>query len=167
MNLLHGRTPNLCVGATLIVAWTHTRTILFSYKCLLFIKMDTFNPKNLTLHKKLSGDTNNDQAPPRHKPGENFLKGPIPWQWLSIAAKQQGKALHVALAIWFLVGIARKKTVTLQGKVLRTLGVNRHALYRALRALERVKLVSVERRSGRYPDITVNNIPNANLDSKN
>ena len=40
---------------------------------------------------------------PRHRPGGHFLKGPIAWDWLCVAANQSGKALHVAIALWFLV----------------------------------------------------------------
>lgn len=44
----------------------------------------------------------------RHKPGEKFLKGPIPIDLLEMAANGPEKALHVALVIWFLAGMNRK-----------------------------------------------------------
>jgi hypothetical protein len=34
------------------------------------------------------------RRPPRHRRGERFLKGPIPWPWISAAAALPGKALH-------------------------------------------------------------------------
>ena len=37
---------------------------------------------------------------PRHRQGEKFLKGPIPWDWLTKAAQLPGHALHVALVLW-------------------------------------------------------------------
>jgi hypothetical protein len=94
-------------------------------------------------------------TPPRHKPGEKFLKGPIPWTWLAKAAHQPGKALHVAIALWFLAGITRKRTVALSGAVLQALGVNRHSGYRGLAALEQAGLVSVERHSGHHSCVTL------------
>ena len=95
------------------------------------------------------------QKPPRHKPGEKFLKGPIPWKWLAQAAQKPGKALQVAMALWFLAGIKLKRTVALSGSLLRGLGVNRHSGYRGLKALEMAGLVSVIRHLGRNPIVTI------------
>jgi DNA-binding MarR family transcriptional regulator len=62
----------------------------------------------------------------------------------------------VALALWHLSGLNRQaKTVTLTGKVLRELGVERHAGYRGLEALEAAGLVTVERHPGRRPVVTI------------
>jgi DNA-binding MarR family transcriptional regulator len=93
--------------------------------------------------------------PPRHRPGEYFLKGPIPLSWLAPASRLPGRALHVATAIWFLAGVGRTRTIRLQGGLLRQLGVNRHAAYRGLNALEEAGLVAVERRPGGNPKVTI------------
>ena len=93
--------------------------------------------------------------PPRHRAGEKFLKGPIPWSWLAAAAHQPGKALQVAIVLWFLSGVKRARTIALSGAVLRGIGVNRHAGYRALAALEEAGLVSVVRHPGRNPVVTL------------
>ena len=92
---------------------------------------------------------------PRHKPGEKFLKGPIPWQWLTKAAQQSGRALHVGLALWFWAGIKRSGQVALSISRLSMLGVSRFAAYRGLAALERVGLVAVHRQRGRKPIVTI------------
>jgi len=92
---------------------------------------------------------------PRHKPGEKFLKGPIPWKWLTRAAQQRGRALHVALGLWFWAGIKGSGQVALSISRLSTLGVNRFAAYRGLAALERVGLVAVHRQRGRKPIVTI------------
>ncbi len=92
---------------------------------------------------------------PRHKPGEKFLKGPIPWQWLTKAAQQPGRALHVGVALWFWSGIKKSGQVALSISRLSTLGVNRFAAYRGLAALERVGLVAVQRQKGRKPVVTI------------
>lgn len=47
-----------------------------------------------------------------------FLKGPIPLSWLTSAAQQRGHALHVGLALWYLVGVSRSMTVNLRPTVL-------------------------------------------------
>jgi hypothetical protein len=93
----------------------------------------------------------------RYKKGEKFLKGPIPWDWLSKASQNPGKSLNVALAVWFLSGLNRSSTISLSGSVLRGLGVKRHAGYRALKSLEHAGLISVYRHKGRNPVVTILN----------
>lgn len=93
---------------------------------------------------------------PRHKPGEKFLKGPIPWNWLTAAAKLSGKALHVAVVLWFTAGIKYSPTIALSGKVLKDMGVQRNAAYRGLAVLEEAGLVAVIRHRGRCPRVTIN-----------
>jgi DNA-binding MarR family transcriptional regulator len=79
----------------------------------------------------------------------------VPWAWLTKAAQQPGKALHVAIALWFVAGITRVRTVALPGASLRLLGVSRYAAYRALTALEQAGLVAVARHPGRKPMVTI------------
>jgi hypothetical protein len=95
------------------------------------------------------------QKPPRHKPGGKFLKGPIPWEWVTISAKLPGKALQVGMVIWFLAGIKNSRTVALSGKTLEGLGVSRYAGYRGLKGLEEANLVTVNRHTGRNPIVTI------------
>lgn len=93
--------------------------------------------------------------PPRHRPGERFLKGPIPMEWLALAAKLPGKALHVGMAVWHLAGMKRSSTVILTASLLRSLGVTRYAARRALKVLEQAQLVSVGRHRGRNPTVVL------------
>src|SRR5262249_13109563 len=53
---------------------------------------------------------------PRHKQGEHFLRGPIPLKWLTMASSLPGKALHVALAIWYGSGLRKSAMVPLSRK---------------------------------------------------
>jgi hypothetical protein len=92
---------------------------------------------------------------PRHRSGTKFLKGPIPLSWLTTAATQPGKAIQVGLALWFLAGVKRNRTIPLSALVLSSFGVGRYAGYRGLKALERVRLVSVVRHPGRLPIVTI------------
>ena len=89
------------------------------------------------------------RSAPRPQLGEPFLRGPISWPWLTVAALLPGKALQVALVVWFLAGLKRSDEVPLQTSRLAALGVSRHAAYRAVAALERARLISVSRRIGR------------------
>ena len=48
-----------------------------------------------------------DASPP-------FIKGPIPLAWMKAVAMLPGKSLHVGLALWYLAGVKKTKTVTLR-----------------------------------------------------
>jgi hypothetical protein len=85
----------------------------------------------------------------------NFKKGPIPWEWLTRAAKLSGKSLHLAVIIWFISGIKRNKTIPLSCKVARDFGIQRNSVYRALQCLEDEVLVQVERKQGKNSIITI------------
>jgi DNA-binding MarR family transcriptional regulator len=120
--------------------------------------MDRFNPDQLALARgpvkplPLAAQ----RKAPRHQPGEKFLKGPIPMNWLNRAAGLPGKALHVGIALWHLAGLTRHvSTVSLSATVLRDMGISRTTGYRALAALEEAGLVRVERQPGRLSRVTI------------
>jgi hypothetical protein len=97
---------------------------------------------------------------PRPKAGEKFLRGPIPLNWLSTAARLPGKSLHVAIAIWLAASLAKSATVPLSNLAAAPFGLDRNAKYRALQWLEGAGLISVERKLGRAPIVTVLEIGN-------
>lgn len=102
--------------------------------------------------------TNADKRPPRHGPGERFLKGPIPWRWLELAGALPGQALMVGLAVWKEAGCVNERTVPLN---LSRLGIPRRTAQRALDALAEAGLVGVEHRKGRPTLVTLNPAPPA------
>lgn len=110
-----------------------------------------------SLRLESTGQTPKPQElrPPRHKAGEWFLKGPIPWGWLVLAARLPGKAIHVAIVAWFLAGMRRSRRGPLPSSQLRVLSVSRFACYRGLSALEGAGLITVERHPGRSPIVTL------------
>jgi hypothetical protein len=89
-----------------------------------------------------------------------FLRGPIPWVWLSTAASEKGKVLHVAISLWMLRGLRKRNCFRIERKWFASLGVSRQALYKALRKLEAAQLIEVKRRPGGYPHITLINRQN-------
>src|SRR5262245_30594087 len=89
--------------------------------------------------------------PPHRRPGEPFLKGPIPMSWLERAAQQPGRALHVGIVLWFSAGLTQRWNVRLALSRLSAFGLDRYAASRGLRALEAAGLVSVDRHAGRVP----------------
>lgn len=92
---------------------------------------------------------------PRYRPGEKFLKGPIPLKWLTLAAPLPGKALHVAIALWFQGGVEKSPTVRLNLSRLQVFGVERSAGSRALERLSARRLVTVAHRRGCAPIVTI------------
>ena len=64
--------------------------------------------------------------------------------------------MHVALEIWRESGCCSSRSnITLSMGKLQSLGVHRKAAYSALKRLEAVKLITVERRRGCLPRITI------------
>ncbi len=99
------------------------------------------------------------KKPPRHRQGEKFLKGPIPWAWLERVFPLPGKALHVALLLWREAGFRRNRTVPLCLSGSLPSGLNRQSARRGLRQLAKAGLVSLRRRPGRGLEVTLNDVP--------
>ena len=123
--------------------------------------MEDIDLKKFTLPPSLAPKRLDNKTLPKHGKEDKFLKGPIPWNWLSMAGKisGKGKALHVAITLWFTAGIKKNRTITLSYKVLKEMGVERNATYRGLDALEKAGLVSTSKHRGRCPVVTINDCP--------
>lgn len=104
----------------------------------------------------LAATTAPKKPPVKSRVNGEFLKGPIPLAWLTIAAGLRGKAsLAVGLAIWFEAGRKKSGTITLTTAILNRFKVNRKAKYRALDALEAAGLIVVERRPRKNPVVSI------------
>lgn len=88
-----------------------------------------------------------------------FIKGPISLLWIQRAAAIPGKALHVALGLWFVRGLCCKPTFPFKQKVTTGLGVSRDATYDALTRMEAAGLIRVVRHRGRAPVVTILDVP--------
>lgn len=86
---------------------------------------------------------------------DRFLKGPVPMTWLAAAARLPGKTLAVAIALWRLSGAFKSSTVKLSNAEVEVLGVDRNAKSRALRALQKAGLISLEQHPGCLPRVTI------------
>ena len=95
------------------------------------------------------------QRPARPRPGEHFLKGPVPLPWLEKAARLPGKSLHAGIALWYAAGLLRSAAVPLSNISGLRFGLDRNAKYRALDWLEDAGLIAVERKLGRAPVVTI------------
>lgn len=97
---------------------------------------------------------------------ELFLRGPIPLDWLSIAAHLPGKTLNLAIALWWLQGMSRGKSLRLTRKALKTMNVERDAERKGLARLEQEGLLKVERKPGQRPTISILRPVTMNLGSQ-
>jgi hypothetical protein len=100
--------------------------------------------------------------PPRHQPGEVFLKGPIPWAWLLRAGRLPGRALHVALVLWREAGCKNSRTVPFRLSLAVQFGVHADTARRGLHALESAGLISSRYIPGRYLEVTLLNVSTLN-----
>jgi hypothetical protein len=84
-----------------------------------------------------------------------FIKGPLPLSWLQRAAALPGKALHVALGLWYVRGLCCSVTFPFKRRVAREFGISPDATYDALTNLEAAGLIRVDRHRGRSPIVTI------------
>src|SRR5215469_4111057 len=135
-------TPTCHTGGTPAQSYLYICSICSPFVSLRIMKNDGselvpgLDVESLRLDSSSAISTPAHRKPRRFNRGEKFLRGPIPWSWLSIAARLPGKALSVGLAIWHLNGFKNTGTVELSRRPLEDLGVSRQAGYRGLRTLE-------------------------------
>jgi hypothetical protein len=88
-----------------------------------------------------------------------FLAGPIPVAWVTQAAALPGSALAAALAIWFKAGCEKShRNLSICPTLLGRFRVKRVSGYRALNSLEEAGLVSIVRRRGACPLVTIRRV---------
>src|SRR5689334_6451629 len=116
---------------------------------------DPFDVDQLRLTEGYLDKFPESKKPPRHRPGEKFIKGPLPWAWFEKAARLPGKALAVGLCLWQEAGWRKTKTLHFCLSHGERLGADRHASRRALKALEGAGLVTITQRPGCCPDVTL------------
>jgi hypothetical protein len=98
----------------------------------------------------------NDRAgSTQDRKGGIILSAVPPLGWLSAAARLPGKSLHVAIALWIIGSLHRSQIVALSNNTIRWFGLDRNAKYRGLTWLEEAGLVSVRRKLGRAPIVTI------------
>src|SRR5262245_4654695 len=101
------------------------------------------------------------QSPPgpksrrrRHRP----MYGPIPCSWWLPATRLPGRSLHVGAVCWMLAGWERSASFELVLDGWADLGLSRFAVSRGLDTLEQAELVSVARKPGQSPIVTVRDV---------
>jgi hypothetical protein len=117
---------------------------------------DTFDLEKFRTPEQIDLDSLQKQTkkPPRHRQGEKFLMGPIPWAWLERAAKLKGKALHVALLLWMESGCRKNRSVRFNLSAEK-FNLSTDTARRALRTLETAKLVTIMHHPGQSLEVTL------------
>jgi hypothetical protein len=121
---------------------------------LLLLNLDELRLPSATV-AEMQTKAGKSNRPPRHRPQGEFLKGPIPLTWLVPACRLSGRTLALALALWFQAGRRKRREVNLSGPILKRFNVTRKSLYRGLKALQAASLVSVVKRPGKNPTVTI------------
>jgi hypothetical protein len=97
--------------------------------------------------------------PPRHRPGEPFLRGPIPFAWIAAACRLPGSGLHVATAYRFLCGRYGGPNRWGLDMLARGLLLSRDTARRGLHAAELAGLLVVEREPGCKLAVSIRELP--------
>jgi hypothetical protein len=92
---------------------------------------------------------------PADGPWPKPLRGPIPWSWWASASRLPGSSLCVGAVCWLVAGWRRSAEFTLVSDEWAELGLSRFAVSRGLKELELTGLVSVARRLGRPPVVSI------------
>ena len=93
-----------------------------------------------------------------HHSVDRFVRT-IPYDWLHRCNRLSGKTTTVALALWFLAGVRKNMSFRLTAEAVNLAGCSRGTLYHGLVALEAAGLISVQRRTGARPLITIHKHP--------
>jgi DNA-binding transcriptional ArsR family regulator len=86
---------------------------------------------------------------------DKFIAGPIDVSWVCQAGRLGVKALLVGLALWHLRGLRRSNSFIVSNLMMQEWGVQPDAKGRALRALEKAGLITLERQGKRSPRVTL------------
>src|ERR1043166_1065444 len=77
-----------------------------------------------------------------------FIKGPIPLNWVFKAGKLPGKALAIGMLLHFESGLNRSKIVRFRPQLAGRFGFHRDTAKRAIRQLQKAKLIQVTHTPG-------------------
>jgi hypothetical protein len=98
-------------------------------------------------------------GPPRHRPGDPFIKGPIPYAWIASACRLPGSGLRVAMSYRFLCSRFRRENRWGLDKIARGLRLSLRPVQRGLHAAELAGLLSASREPGRKLAVSVSDVP--------
>jgi len=115
----------------------------------------TWDPSCLRLDQKAAtnGGTHRGRQPSPIR--DKFIAGPVDVSWVCRAGRLGVKALLVGLALWHLRGLRRSNSFIVSNLMMQEWGVQPDAKSRALRKLEKARLITVKREGKRSPRVTL------------
>jgi len=86
---------------------------------------------------------------------KKFLRGPIPLDWLSAAARLPGKAINVGIALWWLAGMSKSGVLKLTRQAQLALNISKDAERDGLRRLQQAGLIELTARPGQRHTVRI------------
>ena len=109
-----------------------------------------------SLRVKVQSSTTILPSPIKPKPKHRlFIKGPIPYIWLSKANAQGGSTGVIATGLWFYVGLKKSSRFKIDHHLDKFSGVSRQTRQSALIKLERAGLIRLTNKAGNYPTVEI------------
>ncbi len=120
---------------------------------------EVWDLERFRLPAELIGDLSTRRRPPRHRSGDPFIKGPIPYAWIASASRLPGAGLRVAMACRFLCCRFRRPNRWGLGAIARGLEISSDSARRGLHAAELAGLLAVKREPGCKLAVAVLDLP--------
>ena len=105
------------------------------------------------------GNLESSRRPPRHRPGDPFIRGPIPYVWIESACRLPGAGLQVSMACRFLCCRFRPGNRWGLDAIAKGLRISGRSTRRGLHSAELAGLLAVEREPGCKLAVSVLNLP--------
>jgi hypothetical protein len=86
---------------------------------------------------------------------KKFLKGPIPLDWLTAAARLPGKAINVGIALWWLAGMSKTGALKLTRQSQLALNISKDAERDGLRRLRQAGLIELTAQPGQRHTVRI------------
>jgi hypothetical protein len=120
---------------------------------------DVWDFDQLRLPAETVGILEARRRPPRHRPGDPFIKGPVPHAWIASACRLPGAGLRVAMASWFLCYRFRSPNRWGLDKIAIELRISHDSARRGFHVAELAWLLAVEREPGCKLTVCVLDLP--------
>jgi hypothetical protein len=111
-------------------------------------EIDVWDLDQLRLPAERIGNLTGRRRPPRHRPGDPFIKGPISYAWIASACRLPGAGLHVAMSYRFLCCRFRPEYRWGLDKIVKGLRISLRSVQYGLHAAELAGLLAVFREPG-------------------
>jgi hypothetical protein len=123
------------------------------------LEADVWDLDRLRLPAERVGNLETRRRPPRHWPGEPFIKGPVSHAWIASACRLPGAGLQVAMAYRFLCCRFRRSNRWGLDAIANGLRISNRSARRGVHAAELAGLLAVEREPGCKLAVSVLDLP--------